>query len=449
MKKTLTLSSLAQLPPLQVGKVERLLLHSNPHTDEMVILALRRIFCKESNVRFPGFCRAKIELWSLGQAFDLVASDTDRVVAIGTGRQLLDEHETSHYEDTCAAEIFAREIGVLSDPAVALMISTIKDEDRKGAKDGASIHAVLKQIHRMKTPPQFQIIINWCVWAYVAEYHALKKEIESANGEVVAPKVLTVERAVKNITDRFGERRAMLWMSLAQKAKEETSQSVKTALQKILADKAKGDNAEQWSRFKVWNGEGCVFRSMFAVELTEFNYNILTATRRMSYKDRPDVVVIRQPNGHVAIMSEKDNINLTYVCRSLRIQELKAMGGPTPSFTVEQLSTQGNVRDWPKAESYWHLHEKEIPNQLYCGAESAPNAPGSQIPFEKICRLVKTVLANSFQGNCDGSRCMGAECPLFGLYMPMCMQVRNTRSHQVSVAFKDVSHPNRIRLPMS
>ncbi len=430
-----TLHTLAALPAIMVN-VLRLLFHSDPHTDEMIILAFRRIFRKKVDARFPGFSRAKIELWSLGQAFELAPEDTDRVVAIGTGRQLLDEHETSAYEDTCAAEIFAHEVGILDDPAVALMIETVKSEDRHGARSGSSIHSVLKKIHRLKNPMGFQTIINWCVWAYVAEYHALKKAIEKSNGKVVQPKVLDIARAKKNISAHFGEWIANRWFALAERTMAESNSVIDQTLGMLVADKAKA-KSKFWSTFGVWDGEREVEYSMLAIELEDFNYYVPTAVRRMMVQDQPDVMIIKQPNGHLAIMSHKDDIDLTFVARALRIQELKVMMCEKPKFTVEELSVQGGVHNWPKAEAYWHLHEKEIPNQLYCGAESAPSAPGSQIPFGKICRLVKDVMANSFHGNfwrsCQDGFCAGSECPFFGMYMPMCMKVRRTFSHQVAV----------------
>lgn len=299
---------------------------------------------------------------------------------------------------------------------------------------------MLKKINRLKNPISLQSIINWCVWAYVAEYHALKKEIEKSNGRVVSPKVLDIERGKKNIAAYFGERRANQWVTLAKKTKEESDAVINQTIDMLIADKQKAQ-PKFWSTFDVRKDGKWFEYSMLAIELSDFNYYIPTAIRRMKKRDQPDVMLIRQPNAQTAVMSEKDNIDFTYVARALRIQELKMMCDNKSRFTVRELSVQGNVNNWPKNEAYWYLHEKEFLNQLYCGAESAPNAHGTQIPFEKMCKLVKTVMGNSFHRDfyrsCDRGICAGDKCPFFRLYMPMCTQVRGTPASQAVVQLEN------------
>lgn len=439
--KAITLKTLAQLPEINVPiRCTKILVHTNPHTDEMMVLALRWIFRKETEARFPGLSTAKVEEWGWGQTLELNGTAAEGVVAIGTLRGSLDEHEMAGYEDTCSAELFARAIGVHEDPAVKLMIEMVKREDRLGAQDGASIHSRLKTIFRMskKTRPSFRSILHWAAWAYVAEYHKLTQEIDEAKQKGAPPRsrVVTVQRAEVNIRSHFGNSRAKRWVKLPVAAKAEADTVVKELFEKIVLDRAKKDPT-MWVRFPMY-AEGQFVRELtiLVVEFETPCYLLPTAVRKMQECDRPDIMIVRQPHGHIAIMSEFD-FDLTEVARALRIQELKRMDGVKPVYTLEELSAKGNVALWPKLEPLWHLHDKKPLNQLYCGAESTPLTPGTMIPTQIIVALVKTVLGGSFHPSyfkgCIRKSCEGFQCPWFNLHLGRCLAVRNIRPHRWEV----------------
>lgn len=442
MKATTLRSFLELTTPVMC---EKILVHANPHTDEIATLALRWIFRKETNAKFPGFATAKVEEWGLGQTLELLGSSAVDVVAIGTLRGSLDEHEMVGYNDTCSAELFARAIGVMDDPAVQLMIEMVKREDRLGAQDGASIHSRLKTIFRMsdKTRPAFRSIIHWAVWAYIAEYHKLKQEIADAKrkGTPVVARVITIQRAEANIGKHFGGGRARRWAVLPAKAKAEVDTKVQALFEKIVLDRAK-KKPKAWVQFPAFeNGKTARHISLLVVEFSEPCYLLPTAVRKMNEAERPDIMIIRQPHGHMAIMSEFD-FDLTEVARALRVQELKRMNGQKPIFTLEELGVVGNVDNWPKLEPLWHLHDKKPLNQLYCGAESTPLAPGTNIPTEKIVAIVKVILGGSFHGDyfrfCKNGQCEGFECPWFNLHMDRCLQAggRQTSKWEIRTPMK-------------
>lgn len=451
--KMQTLKSLALLPATVIH-VARLIIHFAAHTDEMLVLALRKLFPKESNARFPGFSRAKVEEWGSGQALELPSGS--EAVAIGTLRDILDEHGRSDEEETCAAEIFAREIGILltdeeiaKQPeenrakykAVQLMVEIVRGEDRGGAGDGDSIHNRLKLIHRMETPPSFQTITNWTLWAYVAEFHALKTQIEKEGG--AEKKIITVGRAKANIIKHFCEKRAQTWLSLVEKAKKEAKAATDKALG-IIVDDMRRREPKYGSVFFGEVKDGKRDLVMFAIDLGtpefdgKFNYFFPTAFRRLPEERRPDIMIIRQPNGHVAIMSEKQDIDFVEEARALRIRQFGMLSGTNGTkFTVAKMSVKGEVLGWPKASPYLYLHVKTPANQLYCGSETAPSVPGLDIPFKTVCEIIRIIKSGEFheryKKDCVRGRCGDVECPFYGLHMRRCLQVRRTPADTVLV----------------
>lgn len=440
-----TLNSLSQLTVSQLTSLKpckKILLHSNAHTDEMVVLALRKIFKKETEARFPGMSTAPIEEWGWGQSLPL-ASDDDGVIGLGVLEGDLDEHNTVGYADTCAAELFAEQIGVLDKPAVRLLIETIKAEDRKGAADGASIHSVLKLVWRVADklfpvnfknimrcptssgvvrPTIHRTILWWVVWAYIAEYQKLCEEVEE-RGEGAVAKVLTFSRAYANIKSEFGEKRALRWQKFYDRVKKERDQMRETTRRHLVT-------GAPWIReltFGRFTTDGRV-RSVrvLVFDSLEFCYFVPTVLRHLPSEQRPDISIIRQPNGHLAIMSDQA-IDLTEVACALRVQELKLIQGDKPVFTAEELSARGSVSGWPKMQPYWHLHDKAVPNQLYCGAESAPLTSGSAIPLDRIVMLIQVVLGNKYHPEhhrkCAKGVCKHT-CPWFNLHMRRCLAAR-------------------------
>lgn len=427
--------SLAQLfsqSGIQALPVDTLDIHPSFHTDEGAgyWLATSKSFHEKVELKLPGISFAKITTWGLGQA--LPSNEKANVVSLGCRGGRADEHTLrgAQFQKTCAAKIFAGIAGLNDDQALDRVLDRVIREDRHGASNGESIHAVLKQIHRMQNPPELPIILEWTCLVYEAQYQTYKKDTEA----MVRGKVLTLEVGREMITDIFSKEKADQWFDLGRRAMRNHKEREERMLVKLCDDKSRGEKSEYWSSFiygrVIKDADGNVLNirdedhQMVVIETKSME------VQRPAMKLGASLVVIKSLDGRIAIFTDKmKKIDLSLVALALRQEELDMMrdaGDHFKGFDPRALQVRGHVTGWPAYRPYWFL--QDVPrveaNQLYCGSESACLVPSSQIPLERIVKILKLVLGRNyhphFYKKCLKGKCSGFQCSWFNWRLVQC-----------------------------
>ena len=114
----------------------RIVTHARPHLDEIVAIWLLRKF---GEVRYPGIGTANIDYWSNGgttpDGRSASAYEKEGALLIGVGGGRFDEHPgvgVERKKSQCAATLVARDLGVIEDPALDMILDTVAQNDLKG-----------------------------------------------------------------------------------------------------------------------------------------------------------------------------------------------------------------------------------------------------------------------------------------------------------------------------
>ncbi len=419
---------------------DRLALHQ-PHTDEGgCVWILKSGRFPEVAELFPGAKDAPLELWTLGQTVE--PAKGNRVLFLGCGGGEVDEHELDpeEYRQTSAAEMLV-DLLKINDPALRAVVSIITTEDRWGAKDQRSIHAVLKQIHRMDHPYSYEEVLEWVGAALDAQYRFFK-----SNTKTDWTLTLTLERARDYIKEFDGEDAAEKWFDFGNRALVNFKARKGRMMVKLEEDKNRGKESVHWHPIKIASG-GSRKDDGFLVAMKTDSFEAMKAAMTVG----ASVTLIEQKSGNSQIFGNRPlRIDLTEVALAFRVAELEKMYAlqfinkkpvihhKNPQrkldefeFTVEELSVRGHVKRWPKMQPYWYLHDVpgDAANQFYNGTESANGVPPSNLTFEERVELLKKILGGQFhdefyQGCLEG-KCAGNKCPWFAMNLTRCTEVRD------------------------
>lgn len=399
---------------LPVGTV---FLHRKFHTDEAVCFWISRsqIFREAVQKVFPGIDEARVIFWSLGQSVPV--SDTASAISFGCRSGRADEHDLcdEQYRQTCAAEMFAHLCGLGGNSILTRITQTVIREDRLGADNKKSLHAVLKGIHRMSkdTRPSEVEILEWLAVAYEAQYLSLKAD-ESLFKENPP---LTLQNAKAMIAKVYGDDKAGEWMKLPLRSEENMGARRRRMFEKLSDDRKLGTQAKYWSMIQIARGPGKVDLQMVVIETDTVE------AVKVAIDLGAAVVIKKDSNGNVVIFTDRrKSIDLTTVALALRDEELRLMYevGDIQKrnlFNPDQLRVRGAVKGWPVLTPYWFLHNvpREAANQMYNGSESAEGVTPTAIPLEDIILIVKVILGGSFHPRfykgCVKGQCAGFQCP--------------------------------------
>lgn len=419
--------------------VKEVFIHPNFHTDEGCThwLSRSKSFREKVEKVFPGISQAKRSFWALGQSLPVM--EKPDTISFGCRGGRADEHNRrgEAFQQTCSAKMFAEITGLLTnDESLNTVLAKVLREDRKGAFCPESIHAVLKQIHRMQNPPPPEEILEWMDLAFEAEYQTFKSDenIRMRN------KVLTIKHAKEMIEKLFGKQKANEWEDLPKRAMRNFGERKERMLRRLSEDRAKGTQSEFWSTFgyrSIVNspkGEYLSTESFFPMVVIETkSFEAMQAAIDLGAA----VVIVKRPDGNVAIFSNRKlKIDLTNVALALRSEELDLMWEngiakmKSGMFTPHQLRSRGHVITWPPMTPYWFLHDvpRKDANQLYNGTESASMVLPTQIPLAKIVKIVRIVLGRKFHPHfykeCMNGACAGEKCFFFRWDLFQCAQAR-------------------------
>lgn len=406
--------------------ISRTFLHERFHTDEAACwwLSRSKSFREKVQERFPGVENASVLFWSLGQS--VKPRELADTLSFGCRGGQADEHEldSDEYRNTAAVEMMAKICGLFNDQALRAVMSKIIGEDRNGASDPRSIHAVLKQIHRMddRSRPDSVEILEWCALAFEAEYRTFLEDGE----EWTKNPPLTVKRAKELISKQFGSQKAEEWSNLPARAEKNARERMDRMVLRLLNDK-NSQHPEFWSNTAcLINGE------RYMVPMCVIETDSHEAVKAAINAGATIVVVKKKTTGHVVVFTDRrKSIDLSAVALALRSEELAIMweNGEIAKkypFSPQELLTRGYVRNWPELAPYWFLHDvpRDAANQLYNGSESARGVMPTRIPLETIVKIVKVILGGQFHPlfykGCLGGKCVGSRCPWFPWELGRC-----------------------------
>jgi hypothetical protein len=111
-----------------VNRIKQIVVHSNPHLDELVAVWLLRNFGEE---KFPEISKATLVVWGrkeLAQMSPEMAA-MNGILFVGIGGGMFDEHIGKGQRDDCAATLVAKYLGVMETPELKRFLMEIYQTD--------------------------------------------------------------------------------------------------------------------------------------------------------------------------------------------------------------------------------------------------------------------------------------------------------------------------------
>lgn len=344
--------------------VKKIVTHLRPHADELVALMLLRNF-KEGEEKFPGIKDAEISFMTTGELPEgKTAKDFPDTVFLGCGGGDFDEHATSQKEreeeETCAT-LVAKYLGIENDPALAMILHFIKEEDLHGSKVRNELPMIIKFLHA-KYGGEYKNIYEWAETAYSAWYEKEKNSL-SEKKDWQRPTLENTFEILKNIN-----------IDVAEKWKKFADDAIAYRLERF--ENAKKEFKQKGKMEKIIGRDGApIVVASVQSENEEMN--------KFVRSQGAHIVIQFNNRGNVAILTDrKRKLDLTYAFILLRMAEQHFRGG-LKIKDEKELSKEGFVEGIP----YWYLfHTRDMG---FNGSSTTTDVEPTKIPHNKVVELIK------------------------------------------------------------
>jgi|GEM_PF-604150 len=163
-----------------MAEVKALVIHAQPHLDEVCAIWLLRRFGQDE---YPGCDTAKIVCWTTGgETPDGRSADeweAEGYLALGLARGRFDEHPEmnggrGHNPEDCTSMLVAKDLGVSGDPALTDILSFVNENDLKGKSLPFDLASLIRDLNK-EFPDAPERVIEWGSEALEVKYRAAEQ----------------------------------------------------------------------------------------------------------------------------------------------------------------------------------------------------------------------------------------------------------------------------------
>jgi hypothetical protein len=128
-------------------RVNRIVMHQNPHLDELMATKLLKHHGEE---KFPGVGKAQLVTWGKKE---LAANPLEMTIAagsllVGLGGGMFDEHGRDGERQDCATTLVAKHLGLMGDPTVGFLANAVFLADAKNDGPLKNLADTIKDLNR-------------------------------------------------------------------------------------------------------------------------------------------------------------------------------------------------------------------------------------------------------------------------------------------------------------
>ncbi len=347
-------------------KIEQIILHESPHSDELLSFILLRQFGEKM---FPGVTTARVTPFSAGL---LKEGDLpENIIALGTGKGMFDEHGKSNY--TCAAVLVAEKLGIDKNLSLVKILAQTLQEDRHGSSVKNEIPAIVKILHMAKF--SLKEVLSWYETIFWAEF--AKEENNPSIGELTPT---TLESGYELVKAYAGEDKAGEWKALADLAIEKRQE---------LFVKAK-KHFQHHGKRQTLNTEDFGPLQIGFIELGNDDFAVVMNSAARFCKI--EFFVQKNSEGNIQIFTDsKLKINLTNLARNIRVAEAKKRGVKIKS--IQTIAMEGTHSEVPM----WHLLEGAC-SMLFNGSLSATMIEPTALTPCELLEIIKETFIRKEKG---------------------------------------------------
>jgi hypothetical protein len=355
-------------PANQTQHVRRIVTHVSPHLDEIFGIWLLRRY---GMTVFPGIETAPVEYWQDDmKTRTWQEHETEGTLLIGIGGGRFDEHTTETTQRKnghCAASLVAEALNLSKIPSISPLLDYVMNDDLKGSRNPFDLASVIVRLHR-SYPLEPQRVIDWANLAIESDIK-LRERFVSETADAFAQAVITVV----------------------------THNGKRIKIATITTDDPQ-----------------------------------IPAFSRTAAGGRIALCIVRTSTGNISVLSNTyDHLNLTELCRLLRIEEYKVTHTLNNSWRWKDFEGEGKV---PLAPNWFYFKEGE---HIFNGGLTHPDVPPTLLTLERVKELAVIAFENrSFEpereNTCRSGICtnkVSLPCPWYDFGLKRCRTIRFKQFH--------------------